>query len=310
MRVAFFGSPAYAVATLERLHGEHDVALVVAQPDAPAGRGMARRQPAVAARAEQLGLPLAQPERLRQNASFVETLRAARLDVAITVAYGKILPAALLDVPVHGFLNAHASLLPALRGAAPIQWALIDGHDVTGVTIMQTEAGLDTGPIRLVRTEGIRPDDTATSLATRLANLSADAVSDALRALEAGELPSTPQDEARATHAPMLAKADGHVRWRDSARAIHDRWRGVHMWPGTRFAYGEAWIRADTLAPCRDTCPPGLEPGTVVAVNDGVHVAAADGCIHLLEVTPPGKRTMPAGAWARGVHLEVGDRLA
>ncbi len=310
MRVAFFGSPAYAVPTLDRLVEEHDVRLVVAQPDAPAGRGMTKRRPAVALRADALDLPLQQPDRLRKNTAFAATLEAMALDVAITVAYGKILPSSLLAIPRHGFLNAHASLLPKLRGAAPIQWALMRGEERTGVTIMQTEAGLDTGPIRLVHEEPIHPDDTAASLSDRLSRASADAVSEALRLLERGALPSEPQVEAEATLAPMLTKADGNVTWTDSARAIYDRWRGVLSWPGSRFRHGDQAIRVDALRiETRDT-DSGATPGTVLRVDDALEVATGQGTVTLLEVTPPGKRTMPAGAWARGAHLNVEDRLA
>jgi methionyl-tRNA formyltransferase len=295
---------------LERLHGEHDLVLAVAQPDKPAGRGMRARRPAVARRADELGVPVAQPARLKRDDAFRARLREAALDVAVTAAYGKILPADLLGVPRHGFLNAHASLLPELRGAAPIQWALIRGHTETGVSVMQTEPGLDTGPVRHVARTGIDPDETAPELAGRLSSLAADAMSEALRRLAEGRLPSRPQDDDLATEAPLLTKEDGHVRWADGARAVYDRWRGVVAWPGTRFAHAGARVRADRLRVAAEGGREGA-PGEVVGIGaDAVRVACGAGAVELDEVTPPGRRTMAAAAWARGAGLGTGDRLA
>lgn len=310
LRTALFGSPAFAVPVLERLAAEHDVVLVVTQPDAPAGRGMRVRPPATATRARELGLELAQPRRLRRNEAFADRLRDAGLDVAVTAAYGKILPASLLSVPRHGFLNAHASLLPELRGAAPIQWALIGGHRGTGVTIMQTEEGLDTGPIRHVLGTDIGPTETAPELSERLARLAAEAVSQALAMLADGRLPRRPQDDDAATLAPLLRKEDGHVRWSDPAGAVYDRWRGVLAWPGTRLEAGGARVRVDEMALGTEYGTVG-EHGEVVDVSErAVRVACGRGAVDLLRVTPPGKRTMDAAAWARGARIAGGDRLA
>lgn len=310
LRTALFGTPAFAVPVLERLAAEHEVALVVTQPDAPAGRGMRVRPPATAARARELGLELAQPRRLHKNDAFAERLRDAELDVAVTAAYGKILPASLLRVPRHGFLNAHASLLPELRGAAPIQWALIGGHRRTGVTIMETEEGLDTGPIRHVLETDIGPTETAPELSERLSLLAAEAVSQALGALAEGRLPRRPQDDAQATLAPLLRKEDGDVRWIDPAGAVYDRWRGVLAWPGTRLRSGGARVRVDAMALGAETGTVG-EPGEVTRVGERtVRVACGHGAVQLLRVTPPGKRTMDAAAWARGARIAEGDRLA
>lgn len=311
-RVASFGSPAFGVPVLERLHDEHDVLLVVTRPDARAGRGMRRRPCAVAARATELGLPLVQPERLRKNPEFEATLRELDLDVAVTAAYGNILPPRLLEVPRHGFLNLHASILPALRGAAPIQWALIEGFEETGVTVMQTEAGLDTGPIRHVRRTEIGPDETAPDLFARLAELAAEAISQALALLAEGRLPLIPQDDAEATHAPLLRKEDGRIRFSDPARAVYDRWRGVLAWPGSWFVHEGARVRVDELAPDAGAAPRGdAAPGTIVRAGDGeLVVGCGDGAIRIVRVTPEGRRTMPAADWARGARLQEGDRLA
>lgn len=310
LKIAFFGSPAYALPALDRLHREHEIVLVVGQPDAPAGRGLSLRVPAVVRRARELGLPTAQPARVRRDEAFLARLADLAPDVAVTVAYGQILPRRLLDVPHHGFLNAHASLLPAWRGAAPIQWSLIHGDETTGVTIMQTDEGLDTGPIRHVVETSIEPDETAPELFDRLAHLSAQALSEALAQLRQGRLPSRPQDDERATLAPLLRKEDGDVRWHDGAEAIVNRWRGVLAWPGSRFRHADRFVRADRLRPGALSSP-SADPGTVVAIEpDGVDVACADGTVRLERVTASGKASMPASAWARGARLEIGDRLA
>ncbi len=310
LRVAFFGSPDFAVPVLDRLLEEHEVRLVVARPDAPAGRGLAVRRPPVARRADEAGVPVAQPTRLRGDEEFRARLAAEGLDVAVTTAYGAILPRSLLEVPRHGFLNAHASLLPELRGAAPVQWALIRGYARTGVTVMQTDVGMDTGPIRYRLETEIGPDETAPELFARLAPLSARAISEALALLARGDLPSTPQDDARATAAPLLTKEDGHLDWSDPAPAVHDRWRGVLAWPGARFAHDGRRVRVDRM---RLVARDGSEgaPGTVLGVApDGVTVACGAGRVRLERVTPPGRPSVDAGAWAHGAHLKEGDRLA
>lgn len=308
-RLAFFGSPEYAVPSLERLAEEHEVVLAVAQPDAPAGRGMAMRVPAVAERARELGIPVAQPERVRRDEAFHARFASLAPDVAVTVAYGQILPKRLLEIPTHGFLNAHASLLPAWRGAAPIQWALVHGDEETGVTVMQTDPGLDTGPVRHVLRTPIAADETAPDLFDRLSLLSAEALSQALALLARGRLPSEPQDDAQASLAPLLRKEDGHVRWEDDATAVRDRWRGVAVWPGSRFRHDGRWLRADRIEPV--ALEADAPPGTVLSIErEGVVVACGRGAVRLTTVTRPGKPAMPAVDWAHGARLKVGDRLA
>ncbi len=310
MRVAFFGSPAFGVPVLHRLHAEHEVVLVVTQPDAPAGRGMRVRVPPVASEARLLGLSLDQPARIRRDGDFAERLRAARPDVAVTAAYGQILPAALLSIPEHGFLNAHASLLPRLRGAAPIQWALILGHHETGVTVMETEAGMDTGPVRHVLRTAIEPTETAPELSERLSLLAAEAISEALTMLADDRLPRTPQDDAQATYAPLLTKEHGDVHWQDDASDVLNRWRGVRAWPGTRFRHDDRQVRVDLMELAAHEGRPG-RAGDVLNVDaDGAVVACGVGAVRLRTVTPAGRASMPAADWARGAHLEEGERLA
>ncbi|MBA2665842.1 MAG: methionyl-tRNA formyltransferase [Trueperaceae bacterium] len=309
LRVALLGSPAFALPTLEMLFERHDLRLVIAQNDKPAGRRMRSTTPATALWAREHGVPLAQPERLKGNDAFVRELEALDLDVAVTAAYGKILPATVLAVPSHGVLNVHGSLLPAYRGAAPVQWALIDGLLETGVSIMQTETGLDTGPVRHVRRRAILPAHDARSLANELAHAGAHALAEALDALVRGTLPSLPQDAAAATHAPRLTKDDGRVRWHESARRIHDRYRGVAGWPGTwtTSAGVDLKVHDMTLAPELHSAE---APGTITSIDPaGVTVATGDGVVVVREVQTPGRTRVEAGAWAHGARIGKGERL-
>lgn len=315
LRVALFGSPEFALPTLEALRREHELLLVVTQSPKPAGRGLALRQPAAAVRALELGIPLEQPTRLKGNAAIHELLAGLALDVAVTAAYGRILPQSLLDVPRHGFLNVHASLLPKYRGAAPVQRALIAGEKQTGVTIMQTEAGLDTGPIRLQAQTEIGPEEGAAELLERLSHLGAQTLSESLALLAAGRLGSTPQDDAQATLAPPLTVDDGRVRWEDSAAQVLARHRGVELWPGSHFDHQGARVKVTalsahepgTVASTNDETP---EPGTVVAMQgESLLVATGDVPVALIAVKPAGGREMSARAWANGRGVKRGTRL-
>ncbi|MFC6618116.1 methionyl-tRNA formyltransferase [Deinococcus radiophilus] len=240
-RVAFFGSPAFALPVLDALHAAFEVVLVVSQPDKPVGRGLKLTPPPVAARATELGLPLAQPTKLRGNAEFQAQLRASGAEVAVTCAYGKLLPQSLLDVLPYGFLNTHTSLLPAYRGAAPIQWALIEGETVTGTTIMQTDVGMDTGDILLQRELEIQPEWSALELSASLSQQAAELAVQAVRERPANAQVAKP----RTGHpCPLLTKEDGFVRWDDPAQRIVDRYRGSQLgrrpqlsWAGS----GSSW---------------------------------------------------------------------
>ncbi len=303
-KVAFFGSPAFALPVLEAIRERFEVVLVVAQPDKPVGRGLKLTPPPVAARAAELGLPLAQPERLRRNTGFEATLRGSGADVAVTCAYGKILPAALLAVPRFGFLNTHTSLLPAYRGAAPIQWALIRGETVTGTTIMQTDPGMDTGPVLLQEELPIEPGWTSLELSQALSGQAARLIVAALTRL--GDLSPTPQDEAAATHAPMLVKEDGFVRWQDPARAVVDRYRGVAAWPQTTAFLGGARLKLGGLEPARGAGA----PGEVLRVEaDGVVIACGDGAVRVQSVQPEARKAQPAAAWASAAGVDAGARF-
>lgn len=307
MRVALFGSPSFALPTLKALAAQHEVVLVVAQPDKPAGRGNKLTPPPVAARARELGLRLEQPARLKRNEAFFELVKELAIDVAITAAYGKILPQALLDLPQHGFLNVHGSLLPKYRGAAPIQWALINGEKETGISIMQTEAGLDTGPIRLVKKLRVHPDDTAPTLFERLSVVGAEALTEALERLEIGTLLLCPQDDAEATYAPMLDKEEGLIRWEDSAASLYNRYRGVYAWPGSHTVFRGKGLKVLELRPVEAK---GGKSGEIVAQTPtGLIVACGEAALLVQAVQPPGKPKMSARDWANGYGVKPGAFL-
>jgi methionyl-tRNA formyltransferase len=305
MRVAFFGSPEFAATALESLSQHHEVCLVVTQPDKPVGRGLKLSSPPAASAAKELGLPLAQPARLKGNSTFAEQLRALQPEVAITAAYGKILPQTLLETPQHGFLNIHASLLPKYRGAAPIQWALINGETTTGITIMQTEAGLDTGPMRHVKQLDIAPQDTALILFDKLATLGAAAILEALNLLEKSELPSTPQDDRLATYAPLLSKDDGQVRWHNSAGHIINRFRGVIAWPGSWTTFRDTPLKIHQFSAAEASG----EPGKIVAIDSGVTVTCGEKAVTLSEVQPANRPRMSARDWINGYQVKVGEHF-
>ncbi|HJK95187.1 MAG TPA: methionyl-tRNA formyltransferase, partial [Polyangiaceae bacterium LLY-WYZ-15_(1-7)] len=230
MRAAFFGSPDFAVPCLRALARFAEVPVVLCQPDRPAGRGMRLRKPAVKVAAEELGLEVWQPTKVRKG-DLAERLRALDLDVGVVVAYGRILPRAVLDAPRRGCVNVHASLLPRWRGASPIHHAIVHGDPKTGVTLMQMDEGMDTGPILAMEETPIAEDETAGTLSDRLSTLGAELLERTLPAWVDGRLEPRPQPEG-ATHAGLLTKEHGRVDWSKPARAVHDHIRGMSPWPG------------------------------------------------------------------------------
>jgi methionyl-tRNA formyltransferase len=305
MRVVFMGSPDFAVPALEAVRTAHEVALVVTQPDKPAGRGKKLAAPAVKVAALAAGLEVAQPKSAR-DPQFVNTLRATDADIGIVVAYGKILPLAVLEAFPHGCVNIHGSLLPKYRGAAPIQRAVIDGESQTGVTIMKLDEGMDTGPMLLVRTLPIGDNDTAGEVFERLAPLGAKALLDALEQIAAGESVETPQDDSKASHAPMLAKSEGQVDFTRPATVVHNLIRGVDPWPGAYTMLGDKRLKLIGSKIGKDQG----RPGEVVAVDsDGMTIACEEGAVTIREVQAPGKKRMSAADFARGHQLAVGTIL-
>lgn len=294
------GTPAYAVPTLEALHAQGwPVVGVVCQPDKPSGRGQTLTPPPVKVAAERLGLPVLQPARLRGNEEALAEARALRPDLAVVIAYGKILPPNWLALPPRGCLNLHGSLLPAYRGAAPIQWALIRGETRTGVTLMLMDEGMDTGPMLAKAMCDVAPDDDAATLFGRLAALSADLLLAELPRWLAGELRPEPQDEALATMAPMLRKETGALDWRLPARDLVNLARGVQPWPGAAASLSGQALKLRGL----QAAEAGTEaaPGTLVALEpEGWRVACGQGSVLVREVQVPGKPMRAAADVARG----------
>jgi len=308
VRIAFLGTPEFAVPSLERLvESGFDIAAVVTQPDKPKGRGRKLAAPPVKEAAVKFGLPVYQPEKLK-TPETVEFFRNLNVEAMAVVAYGKIIPQAIIDIPPLGLVNVHSSLLPKYRGAAPMQWAIAEGETRTGVTTMLIDAGLDSGDILLVKETEIGPDETAVELSERLAQMGADLLVQTLRGLKEGTIRPIPQDHEKATYAPMLTREAGRIDWRWPAQKIHNRVRGFQPWPGawTTFRGKMLHIWKSRVAGAPAVGEPGaFQPGRKrVLVNCGEGTA-----LELLEVQPEGKKRMPASAFAHGQHLEGGERL-
>ena len=300
MRIVFFGTPDFAVPSLEALVREHEVALVVTQPDKPAGRGMKMTKPPVAVRAGELGFEVAQPAKIR-DATFLKRVEAIGADVAVVIAYGKILPKPLLSIPRHGFVNVHGSILPKYRGAAPIQRAIEAGETTTGVSIMRVDEELDHGPVLAIETVEIGPDERAPSVSRGLAAIGGELLAGVLREMSRGAVSETAQDHARATWAPKIAKREGLVTFSESPVSIYNRFRAFDPWPGVFFeSEGEA-IRILEMEPADVSAP----PRTIVEINEGVVV---DG-LRLTRLQRPGKPVAPAANIARTLGWRVGAAI-
>lgn len=309
MNVVFMGSPEFAVPALEALLAHHAVALVVTQPDKPAGRGGKLAAPAVKIVAERAGIPVYQPLRARAP-EVAERLRATGAELGVVVAYGKILPPAVLAAFPRGCINIHGSLLPAYRGAAPIQWAVIDGRPVTGITIMQLDEGMDTGPMLLQRETPVGAAETAGELFARMAPLGAAALLEAVAGLTAGTLTPVAQPATGASHARMLTKADGALDFTRPAAAVAAHARGVDPWPGA-----VAGLRGQPIKLFRPqvgdvASDASAAPGTVVALDErGAWIACGTGAVGFGELQLPGRRRMTARELAAGRAIVVGDVL-
>ena len=316
MKLVFAGTPDFAIPSLRALHAsDHEVALVVSQPDRRRGRGQKRQPPPVKETALELDLPVAQPERAREE-GFKGQLRETAPDVGILVAYGELLDEELLGIPDHGFLNLHASLLPAYRGAAPIHWPIIHGDEKTGVSVVRMVQELDAGPILSQREVEIGPDETVGNVHDRLAEVGAQALVDVLDRLDRGEdVPERPQDESQATYAPKLSKDDGRIDWSESARDIKNRVRGLNPWPTAycRFVSEGDEQRVILLrVEAEEAVDAESEPGTVLHVTDEgeIVVQAGQGAVRLVKVKPAGARAMKAEDFVHGRNVKPGDRFA
>lgn len=307
LRAVFLGTPQFAIPSLRALLAVADVAAVVTQPDKPKGRGRQVEPPPVACAAKELGLPLLQPARLRAPDAIAQ-LRALRPDVIVTVAYGKIIPKELLELPPLGPVNLHPSLLPKHRGASPIEAAILAGETETGVTIMYQSEELDAGDIILQRRVPIDPEDTARTLEEKLARAGAEALVEALGLIAEGRAPRVPQDASQSTYAGKLEKEHGRIDWSRPAADLVRLIRAMDPWPSA-FTYH----RGRLLKVWRAAAQPEGQgpPGAVLAVRpgEGIVVATGAGALRLLEVQPEGGRRMAADAYARGARLAPGEQL-
>ncbi len=307
MRALFFGTPDLAVPSLDALGDIAEIVGVVCQPDKPSGRGMTLAPPPVKVRALERGLEVIQPTKLRTG-EVAAWMRERNTDVALVVAYGRILPQDVLDAPRLGCVNVHASLLPKYRGAAPITWAVVDGERATGITLMRLDAGMDTGPMLAKYRLEIGADETAGALGVRLGLLGADVVRRDLPRYVAGELTAEAQDDAHATVARMLTKDDGRVDFEKPARRVHDHVRGMSPWPGafTMLDAKKVKILATHVAAGARSGRPGE-----VVLADKAHlvVACGEGAVELVTVQLEGKRPVRGVEWVMGRGVKEGDVL-
>ena len=313
LRLVFCGTPEFAVPTLEAiLAAGHDVSLVLTQPDRPAGRGLEMRPSPIKRLAEAHHLPVMQPEKLRNNEELRSRLERLRPDAIVVVAYGRLIPPWMLELPPLGNVNLHGSLLPKYRGAAPIQWAVANGETETGVSTMKLDVGMDTGDVLLERRLPIGAHTTATELFPQLAALGAELMVETLDGLAAGTLQGQPQDNAGATLAPMLTKEDGLADFQtQTAGEIYNRWRGFSPWPGvhTRFR-GKRFLLHRVGVASELSERSELTPGEMLLAVGELSVAAAEGTRLLLdEVQIEGKARMSGVEFARGFQLKTGERL-
>ena len=309
MKLVFCGTPEFAVPSLEKLvEARFDLCLVLSQPDRPQGRGMELTAPPVKQSALRLGLPVIQPEKIRNNEELQQQLVTLRPDAIIVVGYGRIIPPWMLDLPRFGNINVHASLLPKYRGAAPIQWAIASGETITGVTTMKLDEGLDTGAILLQRQIPIGPEDTAITIAPRLATLGAELLVETLHGLEQGSVSPVPQDHSRATLAPILKKEDGQVDFSRTATESYNRLRGFQPWPGAYTQFRGRNLKIMSARPAPESIP--LAAGELGMVGDRLLVGCGAGAaLELLQVQPEGKKAITAREFMSGYRPAPGEKL-
>lgn len=331
MKIVFFGTPQFAVPSLKRLlaHSDFEVMAIVTQPDKRRGRGGKVTPSPVKTVAVEQGYPVWQPARIKKDTETLSQLKALHADAFVVIAYGQILSAEILDMPQLGCINAHGSILPKYRGAAPIQWCLHDGATTTGVTTMLMDVGMDTGPMLMKETVNISLTDNASDLAEKLADLSADLLPVTLQRLQQQQVRPIPQEDSKATYAALIQKADYLLDWRKPAKAIHDKVRGFYPNCTTQFQ-GNALKVSETL-PLGDeywsqlpaelaeiesiyqsaTLTADAKPGTIITILKGYGpvVQTGDGHLLLREVKPAGKRALSGWDFANGSRVEVGETL-
>jgi methionyl-tRNA formyltransferase len=308
LKVVFCGTPEFAVPTLEAvIAAGHEVALVVTQPDRAAGRGMEMHAPPVKLAALSHGISITQPDKIKSNIQFLGQLEAVQPDAIVVVAYGRIIPKWMLDLPRLGNINLHGSLLPKYRGAAPVQWAIANGEKVTGVTTMRIDEGLDTGDMLLAHVVPIGQEETALDVFETLAAAGAELMVKTLAKLECGDLVGEKQDEALATLAPILTREDGAIDFSRTGQQIYDRWRGFQPWPGAHTVLRGRKLIVHRM---RVAAERGMEPGVLQVRGEELLVGSGDGsAVRFDEVLMEGKRRMAAAEFMRGFQIRSGERL-
>jgi methionyl-tRNA formyltransferase len=309
MKLVFCGTPEFAVPSLRAVvEAGHQVALVLTQPDRPSGRNLEMQAPPVKKLAEALGLEVLQSERLKVNEELRARLETLRPDAIAVVAYGRMIPGWMLELPRFGCINVHGSLLPKYRGAAPIQWALANGETETGVTTMRLDAGLDTGDTLLMHRISIGPGSTSAELFPQLSQIGAELLVETLAGLEQGTLAAQPQNNSEATLAPLLTREDGRLQLdQRTARTAYNRWRGFSPWPGAHGTFRGKRFLVHRMHPVHG---PALEPGQLQLAAGELLLGAAGGTLLALdEVQLEGKQRLPGAAFAREFQLRQGDRV-
>jgi methionyl-tRNA formyltransferase len=308
VRLVFCGTPAFSVPTLEAvLATGHEVALVVTQPDRAAGRGMETHLSPVKLAAITHGIPVVQPDKIKNNLELRAQLEAIQPDAILVVAYGRIIPQWMLDLPRFGNINLHGSLLPKYRGAAPIQWAIANGEQVTGVTTMVLDAGLDTGPMLLAKAVPIGEEETSADLFVSLAAIGAELMVETLAGLDAGTIVPVVQDHSLATLAPILAREDGLIRFERTAKQNYDRWRGFQPWPGAHTLFRGKKLIVHRMRVAEGVSAP---QGELLVDRERLFVGCAEAAaLELIEVQMEGKRRMSAVEFLHGYQLRGGERL-
>ena len=311
MRIVFCGTPEFAVPSLRRLAAEPGISVeaVITQPDRPRGRGQRVSNPPVKEAALEKGIHVYQPETIKSD-SAQEFLKRVAPDAIVIIAYGQIVPARLLTIPRLGWINLHASLLPRYRGAAPIHWAIANGETTTGLTTMEIDAGMDTGPILLQHELEIGPDESAPELSTRMSEIGAALIVDSLRRLDHGEISPQPQPLENVSHAPILKKEHGKIEWSRTAHQIYNRMRGFAPWPGAYTTFRgqtcQLWGRPEQKAAAGGR----IVPGEIVPSTKDVYVVCGEGtCLRLESVQIEGRKRISAREFANGAHFTAAERF-
>lgn len=303
MKLAFMGTPEFALPTLQALidSKDHEVLSVITQPDKPKGRGQHFQMPPVKLLALEHGIPVLQPSRIKENAEIADLLRQLDLDAAIVVAFGKMIPDAMLAIPRYGFINIHASLLPRFRGAAPINRAILEGCTTTGISIMQIDSGMDSGPVFLESAVTIPDDEDAVSLSRRLSRLGAEKLLIALDLLSQGKITPSPQNDEEASYAPMLTKEEGEIDWCKDPRTIHNMVRGLVPWPCAYTSMGSKTLKV--LRSTYSLLDHDLACGTMRKEGTGISIACRGGFIIPEIVQLEGKKAMDSRSFSIGLHM-------